>query len=128
MSDLLLQTDVTSDGRDDGLGVNLVKRSGGCAPSEFKVNVEVSATEVSATTIVGHRAGMRRSATIALSLLTLLLSGCAGRNPFFSYGPSPRVEDCAQIQQATPSKYVCGGKIYTSIQLMAIKNGEQQSQ
>jgi hypothetical protein len=62
------------------------------------------------------------------SLLTLALSGCSGRNPFLSYGPTPRVEDCAQIQQATPTKYVCGGKIYTSVQLTNIRDGKQPAQ
>jgi hypothetical protein len=107
-----------------GSRTNSVKRSGRRALSELKVNVELSTTEFSATTIgVGHMARMRRAAVVALALLTL--EGCAGRNPFLSYGPSPRAEDCAQIQQATPTKYVCGGKIYTSVQLTAIKNGEQ---
>lgn len=71
---------------------------------------------------------VRAVGAIAGSLLMLVSSGCAGRNPLLSYGPSPRAEDCAQIQQATPTKYVCGGKVYTSIQLSAIRNGAQQSQ
>ncbi|HKV55380.1 MAG TPA: hypothetical protein VJN94_12150 [Candidatus Binataceae bacterium] len=29
------------------------------------------------------------------------------------------------IQQATPTRYVCGGKIYTSVQLDEIRNGHQ---
>jgi hypothetical protein len=41
-----------------------------------------------------------------------------------SYGPQPRVEDCAQIQQATPTKYICDGKQYTSFQLTDIRNGQ----
>jgi hypothetical protein len=52
------------------------------------------------------------------------LMGCSGRNPFLSYGPHPRVEDCAQIQQATPSKYICDGKQYTSVQLSDIREGK----
>lgn len=70
----------------------------------------------------------RAVSAFAGSLLMLMSSGCAGRNPLLSYGPSPRVEDCAQIQQATPTKYVCGGKVYTSIQLTAIKNGAAPAQ
>jgi hypothetical protein len=50
--------------------------------------------------------------------------GCARSNPFVSSGPGPRVEDCALIQQATPTRYVCGGKTYTSIQLTDIRNGK----
>jgi hypothetical protein len=77
--------------------------------------------------------GMRKRSVGAVgailgSLLTLALSGCSGRNPFLSYGPAPRVEDCAQIQQATPTKYVCGGKIYTSVQLTNIRNGKPLAQ
>ena len=66
-----------------------------------------------------------RPSVTALALSMFALVGCAGRNPVLSSGPSPRVEDCAQIQQATPTKYVCGGKLYTSIQLSDIRNGKQ---
>jgi hypothetical protein len=52
------------------------------------------------------------------------LMGCSGRNLFLSYGPHPRVEDCAQIQQATPTKYICEGKQYTSVQLSDIRDGK----
>jgi hypothetical protein len=65
-----------------------------------------------------------RSVAIALLAITASIGGCAGRNPFLSYGPQPRVEDCAQIQQATPSKYICDGKQYTSVQLSDIRNGK----
>lgn len=75
-----------------------------------------------------HKRSMRAVGAILGSLLTLVLSGCSGRNPFLSYGPTPRAEDCAQIQQATPTKYVCGGKIYTSIQLTNIRNGKPLAQ
>jgi hypothetical protein len=51
--------------------------------------------------------------------------GCAMSNPVLSSGPQPRVEDCAPIQQATPSRYICGGKTYTSVQLTDIRNGKQ---
>jgi hypothetical protein len=46
-------------------------------------------------------------------------------NPFVSSGPGPRLEDCAPIQQATPTGYVCGGKTFRSIQLTDITNGKQ---
>jgi len=39
--------------------------------------------------------------------------------------PTPRVEDCALIQQATPSRYVCNGKVYTAVQLTDVRNGKQ---
>ena len=64
------------------------------------------------------------AATFAVLALGVLgLGGCSGRNPLLSYGPQPRVEDCAQIQQATPTKYICDGKPYTSVQLSDIRNG-----
>jgi hypothetical protein len=70
---------------------------------------------------------LRRIARMAVAYILLALCGCAGRNPFLSYGPEPRVEDCAQIQQATPTKYICDGKQYTSVQLTDIRNGTTPS-
>jgi hypothetical protein len=57
--------------------------------------------------------------------LMLVLAGCGASNPFplLSSGPSPRVEDCMLLQQATPTRFVCGGKIYTAVQLADIRNG-----
>jgi hypothetical protein len=58
--------------------------------------------------------------------VALIYTGCAGiSNPLLSSGPAPRVEDCAMIQQATPTRYVCDGKVYTSVQLTEIRNGQQ---
>jgi hypothetical protein len=65
-----------------------------------------------------------RSLAMALLAIAASIAGCAGRNPLLSYGPEPRVEDCAQIQQATPTKYICGSKQYTSVQLSDIRNGK----
>ena len=59
----------------------------------------------------------------ALAALTLFYSACAVTNPVLSSGPSPRVEDCMLLQQATPTKYVCGGKTYTAVQLANIREG-----
>jgi hypothetical protein len=56
----------------------------------------------------------------------LMYWGCAGvNNPLLSSGPHPRVEDCAIVQQATPTRYVCNGKIYTSVQLDEISKVKQ---
>jgi hypothetical protein len=55
--------------------------------------------------------------------LMLLCSACAARNPVLSSGPAPRVEECMLLQQATPTKYVCGGKTYTAVQLADIRKG-----
>jgi len=51
------------------------------------------------------------------------LSGCSFQNPIMSAGPTPRVEDCMLLQQATPAKFVCNGKTYTAVQLTDIRNG-----
>lgn len=53
------------------------------------------------------------------------LTGCSAGDMFLSSGPEPRVEECALIQQATPSRYVCGGKVYTAVQLADIRAGKK---
>jgi hypothetical protein len=67
--------------------------------------------------------------TAAFIAMAISISACAitGNPPFMSNlaAPSPRVEDCALIQQATPSRYVCNGKVYTAIQLTDVRNGKQ---
>jgi hypothetical protein len=64
-----------------------------------------------------------RSVAIALLAIVASIGGCAGRNPFLSNGPEPRVENCMLLQQATPAKFVCDGKTYTAVQLSDIRNG-----
>ena len=55
----------------------------------------------------------------------VLLGGCgADQSLLLSGGPSPRVEDCMVLQQATPTRFVCNGKTYTSIQLSDIRLGK----
>ena len=67
---------------------------------------------------------MGKPVWLAMPLL-LVFSGCtASEKLFLSSGPVPRVEDCALIQQATPTRYVCGGKTYTSVELTDIRNGK----
>jgi hypothetical protein len=67
---------------------------------------------------------MRKSNWFALATSIPVFSGCAAHNnPVLSSGPIPRVEDCAQLQQATPTKYFCRGKTYTSVQLTDIRSG-----
>ena len=70
-----------------------------------------------------HTTGRRRA--LISATLMLILSGCTATNPFplLSSGPSPRVEDCMLLQQATPTRYVCGGKTYTAVQLADIRKG-----
>ena len=67
---------------------------------------------------------MRNFGWVASTLVALFCWGCSAYdNPLLSSGPYPRVEDCAVIQQATPTKYICGGKNYTSVQLADIRAG-----
>lgn len=61
---------------------------------------------------------------VLAGLAAVAMSACAGQNPILSTGPSPRVEDCALIQQATPARFVCGGKVYTAVQLTDIRDGK----
>src|SRR5579885_951685 len=59
-----------------------------------------------------HEEAMRKLDWLTCGLVVLLCAGCSARdNPLLSSGPRPRVEDCALIQQATPTKYVCDGRI-----------------
>jgi hypothetical protein len=66
-------------------------------------------------------------ALCALAGLAAHASACAVSNAFVSSGPAPRVEDCALIQQATPSRWVCGGKVYTSVQLAEARTGNRDA-
>ena len=60
----------------------------------------------------------------AAALVAIPLAGCADLS-VISSGPTPRVEDCALIQQATPAKFVCGdGKTYTAVQLADLRTGK----
>jgi hypothetical protein len=68
---------------------------------------------------------MTRLSWLAYWLVFAFSSSCAAHdNPLLSSGPDPRVEDCALIQQATPSKYVCAGKTYTAVELSGIRAGQ----
>ena len=71
---------------------------------------------------------MKNPGWFTSAMIALTFSGCASfNNPLLSSGPTPRVEDCALIQQATPAKYVCDGKTYTSVQLQQIRDGKPQA-
>jgi hypothetical protein len=64
-----------------------------------------------------------RAGLIVTGFAMLGLAGCSFQNPLASSGPEPRVEDCMLLQQATPARFVCGGKTYTATQLSDIRNG-----
>ena len=65
--------------------------------------------------------------------LLITLSGCAGTSvnwPTTQPGapameasgkPFPRAQDCLNIKQATPSQFVCNGKVYTANQLRDLR-------
>jgi hypothetical protein len=38
----------------------------------------------------------------------------------------PRVEDCAIVAISSPSRYACGGKVYTSFQLAKLRMDEEK--
>jgi hypothetical protein len=68
---------------------------------------------------------MRNFGWFASALVVLFGPGCSAHDdPLLSSGPYQRVEDCALIQQATPTKSVCGGKICTSFQTAEIRSGK----
>ena len=70
----------------------------------------------------GLRRRRRYAASIAVAAAFASLCGCA-ENPFLQSGPEPRVANCALIRQATPSQYVCDGKVYTATKLADIRDG-----
>jgi hypothetical protein len=69
----------------------------------------------------------RGAIAAALVMMTVCLVGCAAFDPvtISASTPAPRVEDCALIQQATPARFVCGGKVYTATQLADIRKGKK---
>jgi hypothetical protein len=69
--------------------------------------------------------GIRGVVAAALVTMTICLVGCAASDPLVSSTPEPRVEDCVIIQQATPARFVCSGKVYTSVQLADIRKGKK---
>jgi len=63
-----------------------------------------------------------RMSICTAALASLALAGCSS-NPLSDHGPLPRVADCAIAGIGSPTKYACGGKIYTSFQLADIREG-----
>jgi hypothetical protein len=89
--------------------------------------------------VQGETNSMRKSAKlgwskISVCILITALSGCAGtsmswptsqpRVPVMtgSADPyTPTAQNCISIKQATPSQFVCHGKVYTAQQLQKIR-------
>jgi len=67
---------------------------------------------------------IRGAIAAALGTMTICVAGCAVSDPLTSTTTEPRVEDCVIIQQATPARFVCGGKVYASVQLADIRKGK----
>jgi hypothetical protein len=73
--------------------------------------------------------------TMLLSAV-VALSGCAGFASQFAIQqqpdgasqvaakPIPRVQDCGVLDTGTPSRFVCGGKVYTAFQLAKLREDE----
>jgi len=73
---------------------------------------------------------------IAVCALITALSGCAGSSLTWpisqptapamtsSGTPIPRVQDCLSIKQATPSLFVCNGKVYTANELRKLREDQ----
>ncbi len=81
---------------------------------------------------LGRRPGWR---TCALAGLAIAAVGCSTiRPPSMSAasknaegaGP-PLVQNCAIVGISSPSKYACGGKVYTSFQLLKLRQEWEQA-
>jgi len=65
-----------------------------------------------------------RSPELLGAALLLAMYGCAtDRFQILSSGPKPRIDDCMVLQQATPTRFVCNGKIYTAVEPADIRTG-----
>jgi hypothetical protein len=64
--------------------------------------------------------------------LLIIVGGCSGTSmtwPITQPSPAmtadgkpiPRVQDCLSIKQATPSQFVCNGKVYTANELRKLR-------
>jgi hypothetical protein len=69
--------------------------------------------------------------TLALCAATAALGGgCADismptmATPATASATAPAVQECAMLGPGTPTKYVCGGKVYTSYQLAKLRQDE----
>jgi len=95
-------------------------RSCGKDKRELKIGVDRGMQTINGGKLVRR---VKRRWILAASAAQLLV-GCSMGNPIMvNSGPGPHAENCAMIQQATPTKYVCNGKVYTSVQLANIRNG-----
>lgn len=71
----------------------------------------------------------------ALAGLALVMGGCAAMSPSShavagagnaGATPPPLVQNCAIVGISSPSKYACDGKVYTSFQLLKLRQDWNQ--
>jgi hypothetical protein len=77
-----------------------------------------------------------QSLRLMLIAVTITAAGCAevqstispAWTPTQTAGTArvPRVEDCAIVGISSPSKFACGGKVYTSFQLAKLRMAEEK--
>ena len=78
-----------------------------------------------------NRIAHARFARLIAIVTTALIWGCAALSPAppaqgpltaqAVAQPIPRVQDCGVLNTGTPSRFVCGGKVYTSFQLAKLR-------
>ena len=79
--------------------------------------------------------------SIAAGVIALALAGCSSSHSGGNFpppgaamvngkptGPPPKVQDCGQTSAATPAKYVCNGKAYTSFDLYKMRKDYEKQQ
>jgi hypothetical protein len=67
----------------------------------------------------------------SLAVATIALAGCAGMQPHGSGSayqqvaaadrPPPMVQNCGIVSIGSPTKYACDGKVYTSFDLLKLR-------
>jgi len=85
---------------------------------------------------VKRRRGLMR---LSLAAGMIAASGCAGM-PLFGSGsrgpyqqvaaadsPPPMVQDCGIVTIGSPTKYACNGKVYTSFDLLKLRQDWEKS-
>jgi hypothetical protein len=83
--------------------------------------------------VEGKREFLRRSLAVA----TIALAGCAAMQPRSgdsSYQqvaaadrPPPMVQNCGLVSIGSPTKYACDGKVYTSFDLLKLRQDWEKS-
>ena len=75
---------------------------------------------------------------LGLAVATIALAGCAEMPSFLGGGPPPQqmaggdvpppmVQNCGIVSIASPTKYACDGKVYTSFDLLKLRLAWEKS-